>query len=60
MTHKGAPRVTKDTKDHIVPKAIPFPNHTLYSRENPRPLVIASSSIMIVVHFAKVASSTHE
>jgi hypothetical protein len=32
---------------------ISFPNHTLYSREDPRLLVTASSTIMIVVHFAK-------
>jgi hypothetical protein len=35
---------------------IPFPNHTLYSWEDPRPLVTTSSAIMIVVHFAKVSA----
>jgi hypothetical protein len=63
MIHKGAQRVTKDTKgtkNYMVPQiytkpypTISFPNHTLYSREDPRPLVIASSVIMIVIHFAK-------
>jgi hypothetical protein len=58
--HKG---VTKGTKDHTVPQSytkpyptIPFSNHTLYSREDPRPLITASSAIMIVVHFAKVSA----
>jgi hypothetical protein len=37
----------------------PFLNHTLYSKEDLRLLVITSSSIMIVVHFAKVAPCTH-
>jgi hypothetical protein len=48
---------TKGTKDHTVPQSctkpyptIPFPNHTLYSREDPRPLVTANSAITIVVH----------
>jgi hypothetical protein len=52
---------TKGTKDHTVPQSytephptIPFPNHTLYSRENPRLLVTTSSTIMIVVHSAEV------
>jgi hypothetical protein len=35
---------------------IPFLNHTLYSREDPRPLVSTRSAIMIVVHFAKVSA----
>jgi hypothetical protein len=67
MIHRGAQRVTKSTKDHTVPQSytkpyptIPFPNHTLYSREDTRPLITASSSTMIVVYFAKVASCTHE
>jgi hypothetical protein len=58
-----AQRVTKDTKDHKVPQnytepypTIPFPNHTLYSREDPRPLVITSSAIMIVVHSTEVST----
>jgi hypothetical protein len=66
LIHKGAQRVTKDTKDHTVPQsctkpypAIPFSNHTLYSREDPRLLVTTSSAIMIVVHFAKVMPCTH-
>jgi hypothetical protein len=37
---------------------ISFPYHTLYSREKPRPLVTASSAIVIVVHFAKVPKSS--
>jgi hypothetical protein len=56
-------RVTKGTKDHIVPQSctkpyptIPFPNHTIYYREDPRPLVTASSAIMIVVHSAEVST----
>jgi hypothetical protein len=68
MIHKGAQRVKKDTKgtkDHTVPQCyikscatIPFPNHTItmYSREDPKPLVSASSTIMIVIHFAKVST----
>jgi hypothetical protein len=70
MIHKDAQRVTKGTKGpkvHTVPQSytkpyptIPFPNHTLYSREDPRPLVTISSAIMIVVHFAKVAPCTHK
>jgi hypothetical protein len=59
-------RVTKDTngtKDHTVPQSytkpyptIPFSNHTLYSREDPRPLVTACSIIMIVVHSTEVST----
>jgi hypothetical protein len=63
--HKGAQRVTKGTKDHTVPQSctkpyptIPFSKHTLYSREDPGPLVTASLTIMIVVHFAKVVPCT--
>jgi hypothetical protein len=66
MIYKCTQRVTKDTKgtkDHTVPQSyikpyptIPFPIHTLYSREDLRPFVTASSSIMIVVHFAKVSA----
>jgi hypothetical protein len=66
LIHKGAQRVTKDrkgTKDHTVPQTytepyptIPFPNHTLYSREDPRPLVTAGSAIMIVVHSVEVST----
>jgi hypothetical protein len=37
-------------------KAIPFPNHTNYSREDLRPLVTKSSAIMIVVHSAVVST----
>jgi hypothetical protein len=58
--HKG---VTMGTKDHTVPQSytkpyptIPFPNYTLYSREDQRPLVTASSAIMIVVLFANVSA----
>jgi hypothetical protein len=50
--HKGSQRAQRITQYH---NAIPFPNHTLYSRVNPRPLVTASSAIMIVIHFAKVS-----
>jgi hypothetical protein len=57
--HKGSQR-TKGRKDYMVSQSYikpypshPLPNHTLYSREDPRPLVTASSAIMIVVHFAK-------
>jgi hypothetical protein len=66
LIHKGAKRVTKgtkDTKDHMVPQSytepyptISFPNHTLYSRDDPRPLVTASLAIMIVVHSADVST----
>jgi hypothetical protein len=66
LIHKAAQRVTKDTKgtkDHTVPQSytepyptIPFPNHTLYSREDPKLHVITSSSIMIVVHSTEVSS----
>jgi hypothetical protein len=58
MIYKGAQRAQRITRYHkAIPKSypiIPFPNHTRYSREDPRPLVNASSAIMIVVHFAKV------
>jgi hypothetical protein len=61
MIHKGAQKVTKGTKDHkAIPKLYLFSNHTLYSREDPKPLVIANSTIVIVVHFAKVAPCTQE
>jgi hypothetical protein len=67
MIHKGAQSGTMGTKGpHVTTKlykpypTIPFPNHTLYSREDPRPLITASSTIMIVVHFAKLAPYTHE
>jgi hypothetical protein len=66
LIHKGAQRVTKDTKgtkDHTVSQSytepyptIPLPNHTLYSREDPRPLVTVSLAIMIVVHSAEVST----
>jgi hypothetical protein len=62
VIHKG---VTIDhtasqsyTNDHLNP----IPCHsqhlfkTIYSREDPRPLVTASLAIMIVVHFAKVSA----
>jgi hypothetical protein len=56
-------RCTKGTKDHTVPQsytepypAILFPNRTHYSREDPRPLVTASSAIMIVVHSVEVST----
>jgi hypothetical protein len=66
LIHKGAQRVIKDTKgikDHTVPQSytepypsIPFSNHTLYSREDPRPLITPSSAIMIVVHSIEVSA----
>jgi hypothetical protein len=37
-----------------------IPNHTNYSRVDPKPLVTASSAIMTVVHFTKVAPYIHE
>jgi hypothetical protein len=56
-------RVTKGTKDHTIPQSctkpyptIPFPNHTLYSREDPRPLVTTSLVIMIVIHSIEVST----
>jgi hypothetical protein len=56
-------RLTKGTKDHTVPQSctkpyptITFPNHTLYSREDLRPLVTTSSTIMIVVHSTEVST----
>jgi hypothetical protein len=54
---KGAQRITRYHK--AIPKlypSIPFPNHTLYYREDPRPPVTTTSTIMIVVHFAKVSA----
>jgi hypothetical protein len=66
LIHQGAQKVTKftkGTKHYTVPQSytepyltIPFPNHTLYFRENPRPLVTASSAITIVVHSAEVST----
>jgi hypothetical protein len=56
-------RCTKSTKDHTVPQSytepyptMPFPNHTLYSREDLRLLVTTSSAIMIVVHSVEVST----
>jgi hypothetical protein len=60
MIHKGAKGAQRITQYHkAIPKpfrTIPFWNHTLYSREDPRLLAIASSAMMIVVHFAKFSS----
>jgi hypothetical protein len=46
--------------DHTVPHRLDqnhaIPIHTILSRENPRPLVTASTAIMIVVDFAKVST----
>jgi hypothetical protein len=60
MIHQGAQR---GTKDHTVLQSytkpyptIPFPNHTLYNREDPRQLVTASSTIMMVVHSIEVST----
>jgi hypothetical protein len=48
--HKGPLGTSKlYTKPYL---AIPFQNHTLYSRKDPRLLVTASLAIMIVVHSA--------
>jgi hypothetical protein len=46
------------TQLHHKPHPKPFHSqfHTLYSREDPRPLVTASSTIMIVVHFTKLST----
>jgi hypothetical protein len=56
-------RVTKGTKDHTVPQSytdpyptIPFLNHTLHSREDPRLLITTSLAIMIVVHSTEVST----
>jgi hypothetical protein len=49
-----AQRAQMDHKDYTIP------NHTNYSREDPRPLITVSSAIMIVVHFAKIAPCIHE
>jgi hypothetical protein len=66
LIRKGAQRVIKDrkgTKDHMVPEsytepylAIPFPNHTLYSREDHRPLVTTNSAIMIAIHSTDIST----
>jgi hypothetical protein len=37
-----------------------IPNHTNYSREDPRSLVTPSSAIIIIVHFEKVGPCTYE
>jgi hypothetical protein len=54
MEHKGSQWTQRAQRITQYQKAIPFPNHTLYSREDPGLPVTASSAIMIVVHFAKV------
>jgi hypothetical protein len=58
--HKGVQRAQRITCYHkAIPKpypTIPFPNHTLYSREDPKPFVTASSAIMIVVHSTDVST----
>jgi hypothetical protein len=54
--------ITKEQRDHKAStktKPKPYhsqPNHTPYSREDPRPLVSTSLAIMIVVHLAKVSA----
>jgi hypothetical protein len=64
MIYKGAQRAQRITWYHkAIPKpypSIPFSNNTLYSREDPIPLVTTSLTFMIVEHFAKVAPCTHE
>jgi hypothetical protein len=52
--HKWSHRIERAQRITQHHKTIPFLDHTLYSTEDPRPLVTASSAIMIVVHFAKV------
>jgi hypothetical protein len=46
--------------DHMAPHRIDqnhlIPNHTIKSKEDPRPLVTASTTIMIVIHFVKVST----
>jgi hypothetical protein len=38
-------------------KTIPtIPHHTIYSKEDLRPLVTISTTVMIVVHFTKVST----
>jgi hypothetical protein len=58
--HKGWQRAQRIIQNHkAIPKSyptIPFLNHTLYCREDPRLIVTTSSTIMIVVHFAKVST----
>jgi hypothetical protein len=60
LIHKGVQRVTKDhtvSQSYTKPyPTIPLPNHTLYSREDPRPLVTASSTIMVVVYSTEVST----
>jgi hypothetical protein len=59
MIHKGG------SIDHTTPHRLsqnhihPNQNHsqTIYSREDPRPLVTASSAIMIVIDYAKVSNA---
>jgi hypothetical protein len=50
--HKGSHRSTKLYQYH----AQPFHTQAIKSRDDPKPLVIASSTIMIVVYFAKVST----
>jgi hypothetical protein len=52
--------ITKAQRAQRFHKDYTIPNHTDYSREDPKQLVTASSTIMIVVHFAKVAPYAHE
>jgi hypothetical protein len=52
--------ITKAQRAQSFHKDYTIPNRTNYSREDPRPLVTASSAIMIVVHFVKVAPCTHK
>jgi hypothetical protein len=55
MIHKGAQR-QRHKVSHSTTKLFhsqTISNHTLYSREDPRPLLNTSSAIMIVVYFAK-------
>jgi hypothetical protein len=61
--HKGSQRTQRAQRiieyHRAMPKpypTIPFPNHTLYSREDSRPLVTAYSTIMIVVYYAMVSA----
>jgi hypothetical protein len=52
--HKGSHGSNKLHQNHVQPFHSQL--HILYSREDPRPLITASSTIMIFVHFAKVSA----
>jgi hypothetical protein len=54
MICKGAQTVIKGSQ--IFHKEYTIPNHTNYSREDPKPLVTTSLAIMIVVHTTEVST----